>query len=533
MALVIGLLVARSGVEQGRLYEAKSEFTMDVRCPQAGKGIGVVSTKERNETEENFNTRISDWQSEEFFTKVVACYYTDYKYKPDLQSTDEALSKKPPKTRRATPSDSRLTRIPRGVLPASPSQQDSVDDSNPYYSKRRGESSLRDELLSDYVSTPEMTDKEMHEALREAKLEFVPHSRLVTISVKAKTPRHAADLANAYAKTIEAFTDEANKKRCDWLVAPIHKQVEKQKSIDDALANRLRKYKIDVNGQNDIQAEAGLKILEREKRISGEIFQRLLEKEKKTRIVAEKDKEFVRVRQPAQIPAKPVDKWTGRYEAKSEFTYDTYRSQGNNSIGVDYEEVLNTWISIWRSEAVYKRIIQVYRATYPNFQSADKELYTALTGAKMELVPRSRRVTIAIRSKDPVLAAALANAYTDTIKAFTDEANKKRCDKAVALIHQQVERQLCADNELTRRLFESLTKHKNDSIETTRTILNQLEEELEESSVLYQQLLLKEYEARISAEQNNLTIREGRPAQIPIKPLPFWRVSGPFSKIDK
>ena len=41
------------------------------------------------------------------------------------------------------------------------------------------------------------------------------HSRLITISVRSKSPELAAALANAYAEAIESFTDEANKKRCD------------------------------------------------------------------------------------------------------------------------------------------------------------------------------------------------------------------------------------------------------------------------------------------------------------------------------
>ena len=127
------------------------------------------------------------------------------------------------------------------------------------------------------------------------------------------------------------------------------------------------------------------------------------------------------------------------YEAKSEFTIDVRRRQGGNgtgaassdrdSYGSAYEEIFNTRQSDWRSEGIFTKVIQQYRANYPNSQVTDKDLVEMLASSELELVRHSRLITISVRSKSPELAAALANAYAEAIESFTDEANKKRCDK--------------------------------------------------------------------------------------------------------
>ena len=127
------------------------------------------------------------------------------------------------------------------------------------------------------------------------------------------------------------------------------------------------------------------------------------------------------------------------YEAKSEFMVDVRRRQGGNgtgaasgdrdSYGSAYEEIFNTRQSDWRSEGIFTKVIQQYRANYPNSQVTDKDLVEMLASSELELVRHSRLITISVRSKSPELAAALANAYAEAIESFTDEANKKRCDK--------------------------------------------------------------------------------------------------------
>ena len=171
------------------------------------------------------------------------------------------------------------------------------------------------------------------------------------------------------------------------------------------------------------------------------------------------------------------------YEAKSEFTMDTRRPQGGNSIGVagndmdyygaDYAEIFNTRQSDWRSEGIIKKIIDQYRANFPNSTVTDKDLIEMLGSSELELVRHSRLITIAVRSRSPELAAALANAYAEAIESFTDEENKKRCDKAVAQIHQQVEKQKREDDKLAAGLLKFRTENKIDNLEAQRAILNQ------------------------------------------------------------
>ena len=189
----------------------------------------------------------------------------------------------------------------------------------------------------------------------------------------------------------------------------------------------------------------------------------------------ERDTESTRQEEDEDAPA--------LYEAKSEFTMDTRRPQGGNGAGVagndmdfygaDYAEIFNTRQSVWRSECVFKKIIQQYRAQFPNSTVTDTDLWEMLCNSKLELVRHSRLITIAVRSRVPELAAILANAYAETIESITDEENKKRCDKAVAQIHEQVEKQKRADDELAARLLKFRTENKIDNLQAEQAILNQ------------------------------------------------------------
>ena len=168
------------------------------------------------------------------------------------------------------------------------------------------------------------------------------------------------------------------------------------------------------------------------------------------------------------------------YEAKSEFTMDICDGRRTNTLGqpdipdyATYEEVFNTRLSDWRSDKIVPKIVQQYRANYPASTVTDSELMETLQSSQLELVRHSRLITIAVRSKLPELAAALANAYAEAIESFTDEENKKRCDKAVAQIHQQVEKQKRADDDLAARLLKFRTENKIDNLQAEQAILNQ------------------------------------------------------------
>ncbi len=169
------------------------------------------------------------------------------------------------------------------------------------------------------------------------------------------------------------------------------------------------------------------------------------------------------------------------YEAKSEFSINMYRSQDNESLvqtdGPDnestYEEIFNTRLSDWRSDKIVHKIIQQYRANYPASTVTDAELIETLGGSELELVRHSRLVTIAVRSRTPALAAALANAYAEAIESFTDDENKLRCDKAVAQIHDSVEKQRWADEKVSKQLLDFRTANKIDNMKSEREILQQ------------------------------------------------------------
>ena len=170
------------------------------------------------------------------------------------------------------------------------------------------------------------------------------------------------------------------------------------------------------------------------------------------------------------------------YESKSEFTVQMRGPRASEGklgqmteidYGNTYEEVFNTRLSEWRSEKIFTKIMQQYRANFPASTVSDEELIEALAGSQMELVRRSRLITIGIRSGSPQLASALANAYAEAIESFTDEENKLRCDKAVAQIHEQVEKQRRMDEKVAKALLEFRKTHKIDNLRSEREILQQ------------------------------------------------------------
>lgn len=170
------------------------------------------------------------------------------------------------------------------------------------------------------------------------------------------------------------------------------------------------------------------------------------------------------------------------FEAKSEFTMQM-RTQNNKGgmfdrmaevdYGNSYDEVFNTRLSDWRSEKLVTKIMQQYRANHPAATVSDEELLESLVESELELVRRSRIITIAVRSKSAQLAADLANAYAEAIESFTDEENKLRCDKAVAQIHEQVVRQRKNDERVAAELLAFRRKHKLDNLKGERDIVLQ------------------------------------------------------------
>ena len=172
------------------------------------------------------------------------------------------------------------------------------------------------------------------------------------------------------------------------------------------------------------------------------------------------------------------------YEAKSEFTMDMRRTTGvgrgqstlaelTPDYGNTYAEIFNTRISDWRSEKVITKVLQQYHAGRPNSTVSDEELIEALADSELELIRNSRIITISVRSQSPEICAALANAYAESIEAFTDEENKLRCDKAVSQIHQNVERKRREVDKISQQRLEFRTSHKVDNLRSSRDTVQQ------------------------------------------------------------
>ncbi len=171
------------------------------------------------------------------------------------------------------------------------------------------------------------------------------------------------------------------------------------------------------------------------------------------------------------------------YSARSEFTMDMRRSTGGQmgtalsevtpDYGNSYVEIFNTRLSDWRSEKVITKVIQSYRASNPASTISDEVIVGALGGSELDLVRNSRIITISVKSESPALCAALANAYAESIEAFTDEENKLRCDKAVSQLHQNVERKRHETDKLAKQLLEFRTENRVDNLRSTRETVQQ------------------------------------------------------------
>ena len=171
------------------------------------------------------------------------------------------------------------------------------------------------------------------------------------------------------------------------------------------------------------------------------------------------------------------------YEASSDFSMDMRRSSGGvgrgaldsttYDFGNNYQEIFNTRMPDWRSEKIVARIVQQYRANNPASTVSEDDIIQTLVTSKMELQRHSRIITISMRSQDPRLAAALANAYAEAIEAFSDEENKIRCDKAVSRISGQVEKTRREVNKLSKQILDFRTANKVDNLRSSRDTVQQ------------------------------------------------------------
>ena len=170
----------------------------------------------------------------------------------------------------------------------------------------------------------------------------------------------------------------------------------------------------------------------------------------------------------------------GRYAATSEFTIDMRRGRMlqtqdvvSTNAGREYTELFNTLVHEWRSEKVVLLILQQYRASHPTSTVSDEELIETLAGSKIKLQPNSRIITISVRARQPVVAAALANAYTAAVEKYTEEQNRASCDRAVAGLHANIDKKRREVDRLSQQLLNFRTDNKLDTLRESHDIIRQ------------------------------------------------------------
>lgn len=86
-------------------------------------------------------------------------------------------------------------------------------------------------------------DDEIIKSAASAEFEILRGSRIIALTVSSHSPKLAAGIANAYVKSIEAYTDEENKIHCDRAVSQIHENAEKKRLEVEKLAKELYDFR--------------------------------------------------------------------------------------------------------------------------------------------------------------------------------------------------------------------------------------------------------------------------------------------------
>jgi capsular polysaccharide biosynthesis protein len=84
-----------------------------------------------------------------------------------------------------------------------------------------------------------VSQEDIFSTIAGSQIELVRNSRIITIAVRSEEAKLAQALANAYAESIESFTVEEKKVRCDKAVSQIHENVEKKRREADKIAKSL------------------------------------------------------------------------------------------------------------------------------------------------------------------------------------------------------------------------------------------------------------------------------------------------------
>lgn len=301
---------------------------------------------------------------------------------------------------------------------------------------------------ADYPAST-VSDGTLMGAIGGSSLELLRNSRIITISVRNGDPQLCANLANVYAQTIETFTDEENKLRCDKAVMQIHEQVEKQARVAERVAKTLLDFRT-ANKLDDMKAERDL-LTSTQAKETGEIL--TLESE----ITA--GEEWVKVLVAAQ--EKP--------DNFGELPSSVPRSG----------EIAAAYSAFQRAQMEYNTLLTTFTANHPEVKLK----------AKQRDVNRQEFVDVVSRA----LATARGNLQSYRNQLAVHRANLERVRSDISAISQRI---IAAESGY-----------------------EQLSREQSVATALHKDLLQKENEARLVAEQNNEIISLGRPAAVPGVPI--------------
>ena len=237
------------------------------------------------------------------------------------------------------------------------------------------------------------------------------------------------------------------------------------------------------------------------------------------------------------------------FESRSEFTMDIRHASGraNSALdqalidyGRDYAEIFNTRLSEWRSDKILAMIIQEYHTDHPTSAVTDEDLTSSLVDSVIELQRNSRNITITVRSRDPQIAADLANAYAKAIESYTDEINKIRCDRFVSQIHANVEKKRREVESLAKQIVDFRTANKVDNLRSSRDTVQQalLKTTADILGLETEETQLVEWEKALSAVQTDpesfgsLPTGAQRAQEIATEYRAFLDASGEYAKLQ-
>ncbi len=133
------------------------------------------------------------------------------------------------------------------------------------------------------------------------------------------------------------------------------------------------------------------------------------------------------------------------------------------------KEVFNTRRELFKTRAVYKAVIDLYRTEHASSAVPTDELLRILQeDTEMDLLPMSRLVKVTVQANDPALAADLANAYVATCRTFMGDQNKAISETAVAYLTVTLDNEEHILAQMDNELLDLRKSRKIDSLKRER-----------------------------------------------------------------